>query len=84
MYSQPQKKTARKKALQHAVEALTTKRAQTTVVPRDYIRKVRAQLERSEVRTDVNAASICDDGLCDLWESFWDGKVGVKAPNDLV
>jgi hypothetical protein len=84
MYSQPQKNSARKKALQHAVEMLTAERAQTSVVPRNYIRKVRAQLEQSEVRADAIAAKICDDDLCDLWESFWDGKVGEKAPNDLV
>lgn len=84
MYSQPQKISARRKALQHAVETLTTERPQAAIVPRNYIRKVRTQLEKSVVKTDSIAATICDDALCDLWESFWDGKVRAKAPNDLV
>ncbi|EGQ7828521.1 hypothetical protein NZX34_004616 [Vibrio parahaemolyticus] len=84
MYDQPQKIEARKKALTHAVEILTSGREEASVVPKNYIRKVKSHLEKSEIISDKKAADICNEETCQLWESFWEGKNGSKSPNDLV
>lgn len=84
MYSQSQKITARKKALRHAVESLTTQRKNSAVVPRSYVRTIRSKLSQSDTGMDSLAAELCNNDTCKLWEVFWDGKIGVRSANDLV
>jgi hypothetical protein len=86
MYSQPQKKLARKKALEHAIEVLTTRRCNAAVVPKNYVTKVRSELMAAKSGRDSDSfvARYCTDELCDLWESFWLSKIGAKSASELV
>lgn len=84
MYSQEQKKTARKLALTHAVNSLTKGRKRSTVVPVGYVRKVRDYLVDSDNKNDSEEAFLCSDETCDNWERFWSSKVGKKSPNEIV
>lgn len=83
MYNQPQKKTARTAALKHAVEVLTTKRKSGAIVSQGYVRQVRDDLAK-RTGYDKHAAEKCDTKSVQDWESFWLGKVGIRAAGDLV
>lgn len=83
MYNQPQKKRARAFALQHAVEVLTTRREWGAIVSPGYVSKVRETL-RSRSGIEAQIALQCGDKIIKDWEIFWQSKVGVKTPSDIV
>lgn len=81
-YKQPTKDTARRIALQHAVEVLTTRRDEATVAPKGYVRRVIDAL-RKNGRYKQNTDA-CVDHDIQAWEGFRQWSVGVKSPADLT
>ncbi|WP_441286980.1 hypothetical protein ACSRUE_32470 [Sorangium sp. KYC3313] len=82
-YTEPEKAEARRHALTHAVELLTTRRAAAAVVPRDHVRTIKAYLlKKKDDRSAI--ADSCDDRAITLWEGLWEATIGARRPGDLV
>lgn len=82
-YSQPSKIEARQRSLAHAVEILTTRRADAAVVPRDYVRRVQNHMTGRMGSYDASAASLLDASTISTWEAFWDANVQARSAGDL-
>lgn len=83
-YNQPTKQAARKDALSHAVELLTTRRKYCPVLPREYVSQVISKLETSNDYTYQDAARSCDSDDIESWKSFYDSTVSKRNPEDLT
>jgi hypothetical protein len=81
-YQQPTKDAARRMALEHAVEVLTTRRNEATVAPEGYVRHVIDGLRKNGLyQADMDA---CAEDDIEAWDAFRQSSVGVRAPEELT
>lgn len=83
-YMEPEKVKARELALGHAVNLLTTRRSDATVVGRDYVRKVKEFLIREGESHEREVSRLCTRKAVEMWEALWQSHVGQKRPGDLT
>ena len=83
-YRDPIKDRARRLALGHAVEILTTKRHCATCVSRDYVRAVRDHEISGGNPYDAKVAARLDDLTIDKWEQFHAATIGTRRPEELT
>ncbi|AUS97316.1 hypothetical protein CDQ84_19180 [Clostridium thermosuccinogenes] len=82
-YTQPQKKSARHKALAYAVEILTFERNNACCVKRNYVRKVYDYFASLDDCNDKKEVEKIDVSYINYWEKLHDSCVGYKRPEDL-
>lgn len=83
-YRQPTKNRVRSKVLRDAIEMLTKKREETTVIRGDHVRKVLSKLSGSSVPGDRYLAESCDNGDIESWEKFRSIHVGARTAEELT
>jgi len=83
-YDQPTKRRARREALTHAVELVTTRRNQASVVDAGHVNRVRAFLRTSDNNADQYAGSACKDGDIASWVSFRDSAIGSRSASEIT
>jgi hypothetical protein len=82
-YSEPEKIEARRVALTHAIEILTSRRRDAPAVPQSHVRRVRDLLVSRSNSADQMFARQCDNSTIELWEQLWSTNVGTKRPEEL-
>jgi hypothetical protein len=83
-YSQPTKNSARALALTHAVTLLTTRRDEASIVPADYVERVKAALLVSPVPGDAITAAACEESDIGSWKAFRANSVGTRNAEELT
>ncbi|ENU1173937.1 class I SAM-dependent methyltransferase [Enterobacter kobei] len=83
MYNEAQKEIARKQVLHSAIEKLTAKRSDSTLCPKDYIRRVKSFYKS---KTNDERAFLVDelsDETIKRWEGFYSSIIHEKAASSL-
>ncbi|SMX39394.1 hypothetical protein [Octadecabacter ascidiaceicola] len=82
-YNEKSKETARKFAINSAVDCLTKNRRTATLCRRSYVREVRDYLATSENGYDALEAKKLQNTTIDRWEAFYDSVSQSKEPKNL-
>ncbi|HDM8451945.1 TPA: class I SAM-dependent methyltransferase, partial [Yersinia enterocolitica] len=83
MYNEAQKEIARKQVLHSAIEKLTAKRSDSTLCPKDYIRRVKLFYKS---KTNDERAFLVDelsDETIKRWEGFYSSIIHEKTASSL-
>ncbi len=84
-YSQPTKQAARKAAISHAVELLTTRRDDCAITSANYVNKVLKKLKSSEPDSSYHRAAIkCKSEDILSWRKFRSSNIGTRRPEELT
>lgn len=83
-YKQFSKNFVRRNALSYAVDILTSKRNESTCVPRDYVRRIFNYYTLNEDESSIKSEclKIKPEYILE-WEHLYDSTVSVKHPSDL-
>lgn len=82
-YSEPLKNKARIEVISNAIIQLTTKRFQSTLARRSYVREVREYFVSKGDRYDKCEAAKLTNRVIEKWESFYDSIILEKSPSNL-
>jgi hypothetical protein len=83
-YDQPTKNDARRLALSHAVELITSRRENAAIVPADHTKRIRDHLLQDECYGDRAVALACKLKDLESWRSFRLQAVGSRAPSEIT
>lgn len=83
-YDQPTKAKARRRALTHAVQLVTSRRDAAAIVPADHPERIRDYLLKSENSGDRAAARACKSEDLESWRNFRATAVGVRTPSEIT
>lgn len=83
-YAQPTKSLARRLALTHAVELVTSRRDAAAIVPADHPERVRDALLKSDTYGYPAAGEACDPEDLKSWGAFRAGVIGTRTPADIT
>ncbi|MBZ9719790.1 class I SAM-dependent methyltransferase [Mesorhizobium sp. AD1-1] len=83
-YDQATKMLARRRALIHAVELVTSRRDAAAIVPADHPERVRDALLKSKGFGDVEAGTACDPEDLNSWRIFRAAAIGTRTPADIT
>lgn len=83
-YKQPTKQAARRAAMEHAVELLTTRREFCTIASDNYLDRVLSKFKEKTSHSDYHAAaSNCAYGDVESWREFRSSVIGKKHANEI-
>ena len=83
-YDQPTKNEARREALSHAVELVTTRREDAAIVSADHPERIRDHLLNSTTHRDSDAARSCSADDLESWRSFRLNSIGTRTRAEIT
>ncbi|MFB0772844.1 class I SAM-dependent methyltransferase [Proteus cibi] len=83
MYNEEQKKIARKEVIHTAIEKLTVKRSDSTLCPKDYIRRVKSFYKNESDDTRAFLVDKLSDSTIKRWEDFYSSIIHDKTASSL-
>ncbi|HAL6565270.1 TPA: class I SAM-dependent methyltransferase [Escherichia coli] len=83
-YDQPTKNDARRLALSHAVELITSRRENAVIVPADHTHRIRDHLLQDEFYGDRAVALACQPRDLESWRSFRLQTVGTRTSSEIT
>lgn len=83
-YDQPTKNDARRLALSHAVELITSRRENAAIVPADHTKRIRDHLLQDECYGDRDVALACKPKDLESWRSFRLQVVGSRTSSEIT
>ena len=83
-YDQPTKNDARRLALSHAVELVTSRRENAAIVPADHTKRIRDHLLKESCYGDRAVALACAPKDLDSWCSFRRQTVGTRTSCEIT
>lgn len=81
-YHQSVKEASRVQLWTNAIHRLTTDRAETRIIPENYMRNLWEHSKTKVLRPYTNIQDL-DDGVCDQWCAFADSSYGKREASDL-
>ena len=82
-YTEPEKQTARKEALEYAIKTLTKDRFNATIARKTYVREVWDYLKTHGSKADKAFIKNLKEKEIESWEQFYLSSVGKKKPSEL-
>lgn len=83
-YDQPTKNDARRLALSHAVELITSRRENAAIVPADHTKRIRDHLLQDKFYGDRAVALACKPKDLESWRSFRLQTVGTRTSSEIT
>lgn len=83
-YDQPTKNDARRLALSHAVELVTSRRENAAIVPADHTKRIRDHLLQDKFYGDRAVALACNPKDLESWRSFRLQTVGTRTSSEIT
>lgn len=83
-YDQPTKNDARRLALSHAVELITSRRENAAIVPADHTKRIRDYLLQDKFYGDRAVALACKPKDLESWRSFRLQTVGTRTSSEIT
>ena len=83
-YDQPTKNDARRRALSHAVDLITSRRESAAIVPADDAKRIRDHLLQENFYGDRAAALACKPEDLESWRSFRLQTVGTRTSSEIT
>jgi hypothetical protein len=83
-YNQPTKVAARREALAHAVQLVSSRRSDAALVPEDYVNRVRQRLLASDRSSDAYAHRACTQDSIASWREFRAQSIGTRNASELT
>lgn len=83
-YDQPTKNDARRLALSHAVELITSRRENAAIVPADHTKRIRDHLLQDKCYGDRDVALACKPKDLESWRSYRLQAVGTRTSSEIT